>query len=72
MQKRGTSMRESKLVSVICPECGNKNKDIPANMGDQFVRCEDCKRMIAYRFRTGKIEIVDKLERYGSSGSRFY
>jgi len=65
-------MREPKLVSAICPECGNKNKYIPASMGDQIFKCDGCGRVLAYRFRTGNVEIADKPERNSSSGSRFY
>lgn len=72
MQKRGTAMRKPKLISVICPVCGEKNKEIPKDMGDQIVKCSVCGRTLAYRFRTGKIEAIEIPERDSSSGQRIY
>ena len=59
-------------IEIVCPKCNYKNRSIPADMGNQTIRCAFCGRYIHYSWRTGKIEITNRPERTTASGHSFF
>lgn len=57
-----------RLITVVCPMCKQKNKPIPAEMGDKIVKCCECGSYIQYKHRKEIFEIIKRPERVTSSG----
>ena len=60
-----------RMIEVICPNCGYKNKPIPADMGDKTIKCSSCGLYIHYKFRKAEFETVKRPDRTTSSGLTF-
>lgn len=61
-----------RMIEICCPNCGNENEPIPADMGDQIIHCKQCGKFIRYAWRKNKIEITHRPERTTASGLTFY
>ena len=61
-----------RMIEIYCPNCGNENGRIPADMGDKIIQCKQCGKFIRYAWRKNKIEITHRPERTTSSGLKLY
>ena len=67
----GDDEMAQRMIEICCPNCGNKNEPIPADMGDKTFRCWLCGEYIHYAWRKQKIEITNRPERANASGLTF-
>ena len=61
-----------RMIEICCPNCGNENEPIPADMGDRIIHCKQCGKFIRYAWRKNIIEITHRPERATASGLTFY
>ena len=68
----GDDYMAPRMIEICCPNCGNENGRIPADMGDKIIQCKQCGKFIRYAWRKNKIEITHRPERTTSSGLNLY